>query len=101
MSRHNFINRLSGHRAELQRMRISSLSLFGSAARDESSLESDVDLLVEFDRSVSVFHLFRVQLRLEEILGVPRVDQVQREALNPAMTPPHSFRQTDSNKSWG
>jgi predicted nucleotidyltransferase len=46
---------------------------------------SDIDLLVEFNRAVGVFHFFSVQYRLEEILGVPRVDLVERGAVHPAL----------------
>ena len=66
-------------------MGVTSLALFGSAARNESSIESDVDFLVEFDRPVGLFHFFSVQHRLEEILGVRKVDLVQRGALHPAL----------------
>jgi predicted nucleotidyltransferase len=66
-------------------MGVTSLALFGSAARNESSSESDVDLLVEFDEPVGLFHFFSVQHRLEEILGVRKVDLVQRGALHPAL----------------
>ena len=85
MTRRELIERLVTHKAELRHLGVSSLALFGSASRNESSTRSDVDLLVEFDRAVSVFYFFRVQHRLEEILGVPKVDLVQRGALHPAL----------------
>jgi len=43
---------------------VRSLELFGSVARGEAGPNSDVDLLVEFDRPVGLFHFFRVQRRL-------------------------------------
>ncbi len=46
---------------------------------------SDVDLLVEFDRPVGLFDYFRVQHRLEEMLGVDKVDLIQPGALHPAL----------------
>lgn len=57
-----------------------SLDLFGSVSRGESGPDSDVDLLVDFDRPIGLFHFFRVQRRIEEILG-SRVDLVMRDAL--------------------
>ncbi len=57
-----------------------SLDLFGSVARGEARPDSDVDLLVEFERPIGLFHFFRVQRRLEEILG-NRVDLVMRDAV--------------------
>ena len=61
---------------------VRSLDIFGSVARGESTPGSDVDLLIEFDRPVGLFHFFRVQSRLEQILGC-RVDLVMREAVKP------------------
>ena len=57
-----------------------SLDLFGSVARGESGPDSDVDLLVDFDRPIGLFHFFRVQRRIEEILG-SKVDLVMRDAV--------------------
>jgi len=73
-------HRLSEARAELAGLGVRSLDLFGSVARGEAGADSDVDLLVEFDRPVGLFHFFRVQWRLEEILGC-RVDLVMRDAV--------------------
>jgi predicted nucleotidyltransferase len=77
--------KLAVHHAELRQMGIASLSLFGSTARGEADEMSDIDLLVEFDRVVGLFHFFRVQHRLEEILGVFKVDLIQRGAIHPML----------------
>lgn len=80
MNRDQVIQRLIGARAELAGLGVRSLDLFGSVARGEASPDSDVDLLVDFDRPVGLFHFFRVQSRLEEILGC-KVDLVMRDAV--------------------
>ena len=85
MIKGELVDKLKAHRDELRRMGVASLTLFGSAAREETNEKSDIDLLVEFDRVVGVFHFFRVQHFLEEILGVPKVDLVQRGAVHPAL----------------
>lgn len=59
---------------------VGSLSLFGSVARDEAGPESDVDLLVEFDRAVGLFDFIRLRDRLAEVLN-RRVDLVTPDAL--------------------
>ncbi len=51
-----------------------------AVARGESGPDSDVDLLVDFDRPIGLFHFFRVQRRIEEILG-SKVDLVMRDAV--------------------
>lgn len=66
-------------------MGVVSLALFGSTARGEVSETSDIDLLVEFDRAVGLFHFFRLQHRLEEILGITKVDLIQRGAVHPML----------------
>ena len=85
MTKRKLVEKLAAHSGELQQMGVVSLALFGSAARDEATMGSDIDLLVEFNRAVGVFHFFSVQHRLEEILGVPRVDLVERGAVHPAL----------------
>ena len=80
MTRDQVLQRLSEVRAELASLGVRSLDLFGSVARGEGRAGSDVDLLVQFESPVGLFHFFRVQRRLEEILGC-RVDLVMRDAV--------------------
>lgn len=76
--------RLREHRADLERLGVKSLALFGSAARGEARQDSDVDLLVEFSRPVGLFHFMEVKEFLEEVLG-RRVDLVTPDALKPQL----------------
>ena len=85
MTKRELIDKLEAHREELRQMAVASLALFGSVVRDEMTKESDIDLLVEFECPVGVFHFFKVQHRLEEILGIPKVDLLQRGAVHPAL----------------
>lgn len=71
---------LAQARAELGALGVRSLDLFGSVARGEAGPDSDVDLLVDFDKPIGLFHFFRVQRRLEGLLGC-RVDLVMRDAV--------------------
>ena len=80
MTRAEAIQRLAAARPELATLGVRSLDLFGSVARGEAGPASDVDLLVDFDKPIGLFHFFRVQRRLEEILGC-RVDLVMRDAV--------------------
>jgi hypothetical protein len=76
--------RLREHRADLERLGVKSLALFGSAARGEARQDSDVDLLVEFSRPVGLFHFMEVKEFLEEVLR-RRVDLVTPDALKPQL----------------
>ncbi len=43
--------------------------VFGSVARNEASVESDVDLLVTFPKEKSIFDLVALWLDLQDLLG--------------------------------
>ena len=59
---------------------VSRLSLFGSFARGEDRAESDIDVLVEFERPIGLFEFVRLRRRLEGLLFWP-VDLVTPAAL--------------------
>ncbi len=84
MTRDEVLHILSQHRAELVQLGVKSLALFGSAARGEATAKSDVDLLVEFDRPVGLFHFIEVKEFLERVLGSP-VDLGTAESLHPRL----------------
>jgi predicted nucleotidyltransferase len=85
MNRQQVMDILRKHRGELDRLGVRRLSLFGSTVRGEAVDLSDVDILVEFDQPVGLFTFFRLQHRLEEILGVEKVDLVQAGGLHPEL----------------
>ena len=84
MDRETVSTRLRQRRAELEQMGVQSLELFGSVARDEAGLDSDVDILIAFSRPVGLFHFINVKDLLESILG-QSVDLVTRDALKPQL----------------
>ena len=59
--------------------------LFGSFARGEETPESDIDILVKFDRTspIGLFAYVRMHRELEERLG-RKVDLVEEGTLRPA-----------------
>ncbi len=61
---------------------VASLSLFGSTARGEAGDQSDVDLLVEFNRPTGYFGLVALQEYLAALLG-REVDLGTLPALKP------------------
>ena len=83
MKRDQVIHILSKQRGELaSKYGVKSLTLFGSVARDDATVTSDVDLLVEFDRPVGYFGLFALQDHLESLLGC-KVDLGTPRSLKP------------------
>lgn len=75
---------LKCHQADLFQRGVKSLAVFGSLVRGEETNASDIDLLVEFARPVSLFEFIRLKHYLEE-LTARRVDLVTPDALHPAM----------------
>ena len=64
-----------------RRFGVSFLALFGSASRDESSRESDIDLLVDFDRSISFFGLCELEDYLSGLLDGAKIDLALKRAV--------------------
>jgi predicted nucleotidyltransferase len=82
VKRDEIVQKLRAERDQLRaKFGVKSLALFGSVARDEAGPGSDVDLLVEFARPITLFDLVAVQQYLERCLGVPRVDLVPRDSV--------------------
>lgn len=63
---------------------VTSLRVFGSAGRDAMTEDSDVDILVEFDRPVGAFEFLDLQDDLARTLG-RRVDLVTPAAIKERM----------------
>lgn len=64
--------------------RIKSLSVFGSATREDFRLDSDVDFLVEFEESANIglFEMVEMQDELSALLDRRPVDLVTSSVLN-------------------
>lgn len=69
MKRDEVLSALKHNNILAEQFGIKSLYLFGSTARDEARPDSDVDLLVEFNRPLGLFEFIELQQRLESILG--------------------------------
>jgi predicted nucleotidyltransferase len=80
------LSQLKSHEAELRRMGVASLSLFGSTARGEAGPGSDIDLAATFadEAHVGLFAFAGIAARLHDLLGV-HVDLVGEPARKPAM----------------
>ncbi len=65
-----------------RRYHVKTLGVFGSYIRNEQSVHSDLDVLVEFEEIPGLFTYVEIQQALTEIVGVP-VDLVHRPDLKP------------------
>ncbi len=59
-------------------------ALFGSFIRGQARKNSDIDILVQLDESVSLFEFVRLKLKLEETLN-RKVDLVEYETIKPLL----------------
>jgi len=74
---------LHSHREEISReYGVIEIGVFGSYVRGESTENSDVDILVSFDKPLGFFKFLELEERLSEWLGAT-VDLVTKSALKP------------------
>jgi hypothetical protein len=59
-----------------------SLHIFGSYVREEQTETSDIDVLVEFEKSIGSLEFVGLRSHLSDLLGV-KVDLVMKKALKP------------------
>ena len=65
---------------------INYLRMFGSTARGEDNKDSDVDLLVDFSKTKTLFDLANIQFYFENLLD-KKVDLVTRKGLKKQLEP--------------
>ena len=87
LSRRDVLALLREHKPVLaERFGVVDLALFGSTSRDEARPDSDIDILVSFDRPTDPDCYFGVQFYIEDLLGQP-VDLVTDKALRAELRP--------------
>jgi uncharacterized protein len=87
VDRDQVIARLRAHAADLHRVGVARLYLFGSVARREARPDSDVDLFFDTDNPrFSLIELVDVQDRVSGILGT-ETDVMTRASLHPMLRP--------------
>lgn len=85
MKRDEALKRLKEHEADLKRLGVEHLYLFGSTARGEAREDSDVDLFFDYEKGkFGLFELMEVKERAESILG-GKTDIMTRDSLHKAL----------------
>lgn len=85
MNRDDAISRLRAHEAELKRLGVEHLYMFGSTANGSARENSDVDLFFDHEKGkLGLFELMDVKERAAEILG-RKADVMTRSSLHPAL----------------
>lgn len=63
---------------------VSRIGVFGSYSRGDEKSESDIDILVKFDRDIDIFEFIRLNDFLADYLS-KKVDLVTEDAIKPIM----------------
>ena len=82
MKRDEAISRLQQHEADLRRLGVEHLYMFGSTARGEANDDSDVDLFFDYEKgNLGLFELMDVKEYAAGILG-RKTDIMTRDSLH-------------------
>ena len=82
-SRQDILGSLKNLKREVaQEYSVKTIGVFGSVARNEQTVQSDIDLLVEFSKPVGFVTFMRLENFLSERLG-KQVDLVTSDSLKP------------------
>ena len=82
MKRDDAISRLRERAADLKKLGVEHLYMFGSTARDEAGADSDVDLFFDYKRGkLGLFELMDVKEAAAQILDSPS-DIMTRDSLH-------------------
>ena len=79
----NIRNILIVHKEELRKKYgVSEIGIFGSYIKNKQDENSDVDILVEFEKAIDLFTFINLKYFLSELIG-QNVDLVMKKALKP------------------
>jgi len=86
MTRREALRRLTRNRDKLRTLAVQHIAVFGSTARDQATVHSDVDILVEFEAEahVGLFAFVRLLDFLADVMDT-RIDLATPDALRPEM----------------
>ncbi len=77
------LSEIRNHKAEIAKeYHVKEIGVFGSFVRGEEQIDSDVDILVDFDKPIDLFRFLDLEERLSELFG-KKVDLVSKKALKP------------------
>ena len=88
MNKSDVVTRLREHQSGMAEFGVRTIGIFGSFARDEATVDSDVDVLVEFEpeQKKTFDNFMNLSFFLEDILQ-RRVELVTTSSLSPHIGP--------------
>jgi len=86
-SKTDILSIIQQNRKSIKTLGVKKLGLFGSFVREEQNKNSDIDLMVEFDKGKKTFDNFmQLSFLLEDLLG-KKVELVTTNAMSPYIRP--------------
>jgi uncharacterized protein len=76
---------LKTHNTLFQKYKVNRIGLFGSQSRNESNIESDIDLLVDFEEK-NFDNFIELAFELEDIFG-RKIDLLTDKGISPYILP--------------
>ena len=84
----DILGMLEANSKKIRKFGVKKLGLFGSYVREEQMAESDIDILVEFERGKKSFDSYmELKFFLESLFGC-KVDLVINDAIKPSLRRP-------------
>lgn len=80
MIRDKVLSLLKEHLEEIRKFKIQKISIFGSVARNQETIQSDVDILIKFDGPASYDLYMDLKFFLEDLLG-RKVDLITEDGM--------------------
>ena len=68
----------------LKQHNVNKAGIFGSVARGETKKGSDIDILIQLNKKISLFEFVRIKLELEKVLK-NKVDLVEYKTIKPQL----------------
>lgn len=77
------IQKLKELKSEIkERYKVNEIGVFGSYVRNEQTANSDIDILIDYERGMTIFKFCELENWLSSILG-KKVDLVMKKSLKP------------------
>jgi uncharacterized protein len=77
------LSKITNHKSEIiKEYHVKEIGVFGSYLRGEERADSDVDILVDFDRPIDLFRFLDLEEKLSDMFG-KKVDLVSKKSLKP------------------
>ncbi len=88
ITKNYILSTIKSHKSDISSFGIQNIGLFGSYVRNEQSIDSDIDILIDFEPDMENFDNFMAAYDfLEKLFSEEKVELVTRNGLSPYIGP--------------